>query len=64
MLDQKSLIRVNYTRLVDKSRSSLIDVHVTAIGHFLEQLQQVDLTCCQTWVGVRVTDVLDYYLPP
>ena len=59
MLNLQSFIRVNNSRLEHQLCSCLVDVDLTSIGHFLYELDQVDLVGRQAGIGVLGPDGLD-----
>ena len=62
MLDWEAVMAIDNAWLEDQFGSRLPNVNMTAISHFLDQVEQVQLEFLQTRIGFFTPDILDDYL--
>lgn len=59
MLDWQPIVTVDNAWFEDEFGARLSHVHLTAIGDFLDQLEQVEFELLETWVCLLAPDILD-----
>ena len=59
MLDWEAVMAIDNAWLEDQFGSRLSYVNMTAISHFLDQVEQVQLEFLQTRIGLFTPDILD-----